>query len=377
MHHAQGHKIITGIDIVVPSYRVSDEYLMPILALQDDRATVRFIIVLDNPEAIISPNLHEILTQRRDVSLVVNASNLGFSAARNKGIGLATQAFVLLLDDDIIPSNNLLSFYVDALLQKPDAIGFAGPVFMPKPFNASTIALDLLGVTTHFSKPAYTDTLKWTPTANVLIRRDLLQQQLFDEDLQFGGEDIALLTKIAFDNNAYWLSVPAAAVEHPWWNAGKSQYKRMFRYGRAATDVILLKHIRPYTYIDFPNSIEWSVLWLLSLPAWVYLQSTKMAWPVVTLFWVVEFLMAIIIVVSQRRFSLPVAWQYFMHKIAREAGAFWQVLWYGKWFAFSRRMDAGFAKPHPSPFRLNRWKIVKGVLIVLGILFLISIRATL
>jgi len=53
-----------------------------------------------------------------------NASNLGASASRNRGINESAAEFVLNLDDDIIPDAYLLEQYGRKLLQIDASVAF-------------------------------------------------------------------------------------------------------------------------------------------------------------------------------------------------------------------------------------------------------------
>jgi len=312
------------IDVVVPSYRVDEQCLMAILALHIPAACrVNFFIIVDNPSSAIPGTILEASKIRHDFTLLINEVNLGFSATRNKGMRAGNGEYVLLLDDDIIPEPNLLHNYFYAIRSHPSAIGFAGPVMFPESFNAVTHSLRILGLPTHFEKPAYADNVVWTPTANVLMKRVLLPPQLFDERMIYGGEDIDLLSAISLQQELKWICVPEAKVYHPWWGGGSPQLKKMFSYGRGSVDAIGKQHIRPYSFIDFPNVCEWSLILLLLSPLF-FMKSMMAIWLWLwVIFWTAEYIIAGMQCIVAKQNSTTVAPQFFLHKTSREAGASW------------------------------------------------------
>ena len=91
---------MTSIDVVIPSYRLKEKYLLPILQMEvPEGAEVHYIIVADNPEVKSPKRLLEKVDGER-VKLIINPQNLGASESRNVGIENSTADWVLFLDDD-------------------------------------------------------------------------------------------------------------------------------------------------------------------------------------------------------------------------------------------------------------------------------------
>eukprot|EP01038_Epipyxis_sp_PR26KG_P007073 gene7073-9653_t len=116
------------IDIVVPSYRVVQEFLMRIISLSiPNDAVCMFHIIVDQPKADIRW-LREL--ERKDNSRLrvrMNMENLGASGSRNVGLEESAADWVLFLDDDVIPEEDLLSVYIEAIKQYGDQFnGFVG-----------------------------------------------------------------------------------------------------------------------------------------------------------------------------------------------------------------------------------------------------------
>ena len=361
------------IDVVIPSFRLHADILQAIFSLPiPNDTTIHFFLVADNPTVQVPPAIKELASSGK-IKLIVNETNIGFSKTRNKGMHAGSAEWILLLDDDIVPSSSLLFEYSKAIDGNNSSIGFMGVTEFPEPFNAVTQSLFLMGAVGHFQSAKFHKTLRWAPTANVMLNRKLLGKRSFNPELIFGGEDISLLTLNSFENNQQYIGVPGAFVTHPWWDNGKSQMKRMFRYGKGTADIIDEKHIKPYSYLDFSNTSE-SILILLLFFLFSLLT------PINPLFFLK--LIGVVLltecftclvrsIILSGKFSLPLAWHIMLHKNASEAGTVVRHLQKGRVSNLFKRVDVGFSKPHPSPFRLNRWKIIKIISMIFLLLFII------
>ena len=359
------------IDVVIPSFRLDEGILLGIFNVEKPVGfTINFFVIADNPNLEV-PNSILKLDQQGAIKLVVNAENLGFSKTRNKGIGLGTGKWVLLLDDDIVPENSFLVAYTDSIISHPNAIGFAGVTEFPAPFNAATQAMELHGMTGHFKAANQYHELMWVPTANVMLNREEMDTSLFNEDLLKGGEDIEFLVRNSKLSGKKYIGVPNARVEHPWWNGGVIQTERTYRYGAGAAQIANLSAIRKHTYHDFTNTSETLLLLILSSP----LIGVNWSWPLlISIILIVvgaELLTNLIrSVYLFKGISLSLAWYLFWLKNCYEFGYLFESLRTGRLLGFAERIDMSFAKENPSWFRLNKWKIVKMILILTGLLLL-------
>lgn len=362
-----------NIDVIVPSFRLNDNYLIPIFELkQPENFTINFFLIADNPTVKISDKLKNCILNNH-INLIVNDINLGFSKTRNKGIEAGNAPWILFLDDDIIPKEDLLISYAKAIVEHPESIGFIGVTNFPIPKNNVTKALVLNGLISSFTEALHKDELPWAPTANMMFNRSLLGKRRFLESLKNGGEDIELLSRNCIENNKKYLSVPDAVVTHPWWNDGKMQTKRMFQYGKSTGDIINVPHIKLYSSWGFTNTTETLLiilcLGLLLLPLtglnyWVFKLSVLVL--------CAEILTNIFkSAMLSDSFSIPLSMQMFWHKNVYEAGFVWSCLKNGKYLNLAKRIDVNFKKPYPSSFRLNRWKILKMSLILFSSLLIL------
>lgn len=352
---------LTQIDIIVPSFRMEEHVLTGIFNLKQPVGfQIKYFLICDNPQINV-PSVIRSLAEEGKIMLLINEINRGSSFTRNRGIDNSEGDWILFLDDDIIPAPDLLIKYAAAIELYPDRLGFVGLTQFPKPFNLITEALMLNGAMGHFHMSKFKKEQPWAPTANLMLKKSSLGKRRFREELNSGGEDVELLVKNSQENKALYLSLPEAVVNHPWWNDGGSQLKRMFRYGHGNAMILQLPHIWKYSYLDFSNTIESVFILVLICPIFL----------IAGMSYITFFVLIIIVLLSELitnairsmkavgKFSPALIWQMTLHKNAQEVGFFWSLLRRGRLLSMCRMIDFGFKKPHPSPFRLNRWKIVK------------------
>ena len=357
-----------SIDIVIPSFRLNEKYLLPILQLQKPVGfDINFYLISDNP-AIAVPSAIDALKNREDLHIIINEKNLGFSVTRNKGIDAGQGDWILLLDDDITPDPDLLHAYARAILSHPDALGFVGVTNFPPVVNEVTKALEINGVSTHFQMALREKELYWSATANIMLNRALLGKSRFSLILTKSTEDMELLFRNAFENDLKkYTAVPDAVVTHPWWGDGAVQTRRMFNYGEGAGEASKLYPLKLYTYYDFTNTTETLLILLLMALVFILLH--------IPLTWIIILIAAQLIAEFLTNYykaikightaNVAVAWQMLWHKNVMEAGHLWSVIKSGRINAFALRIDGSFRKAHPQSFRLNRWKIIKLSLFVI------------
>ena len=363
------------IDVIIPSFRMDEGILLNIFNLPQPRDfNIKYLLICDNPDVKV-PSAIQRLADEGNINLIINTVNIGSSQTRNKGIDLCTANWILFLDDDIIPSDDLLLIYAAAITEQSDSLGFAGITEFPQPFNTITTALVINGVLGHFCLSRTKGRQRWSPTSNIMLNRRFLGNRRFLSELNSGGEDVELLVRNSIENNNYYLGLPAAAVKHPWWNNGKSQLERMFRYGAGNAAILKLPHIKKYSSLDFTNTCECVFILLIAIFACVvtggqYTICLKLLFIAVSAEYLTNLVKAI---TATGKFPLVLAWQMALHKNAQEVGFFSSLIIRGDVFLLFRRIDFGFNKPHPSPFRLNKWKIIKlTITIVLSLSLLLN-----
>jgi glycosyltransferase involved in cell wall biosynthesis len=266
-----------SIDVVIPSFRLDENNLLPVLKLQAT-ATERiiFYLVVDNPDATVPDSIQNMVDNHR-IFLLVNDKNSGASFTRNRGIDTGNGEWILFLDDDLRVPDNLLKVYAGAIGAFPNEIGFIGLVQLPEPATDFSRAIAISGSMDIFSVATRRPSFVWGATANFMLRRSALQGNRFSMlyPKSGGGEDIDLFLRIR-EKNGYknYRSLPEAKVYHPWWNSGKPDFRKSYRYGLGNSR---LGELNPqYAYHDFLNCPETIIvsaplLFILAIacPSWI------------------------------------------------------------------------------------------------------------
>ena len=130
-----------SIDIIIPTFRLNEHQLLGIINLpKPEQFNISYYIIADKTDPLI-PESIAALHDRGLICLIIHKKNLGPAAARNTGIRAGKGKWVLFLDDDIKPQEDLLIRYAEACKKNEDSIGFAGLTIFPEPFNSATKAL--------------------------------------------------------------------------------------------------------------------------------------------------------------------------------------------------------------------------------------------
>jgi len=245
-----------SIDVIIPSYRLMSEYLLPIVQMDIPQdAQVRFLIIADNPKGEIPKDVEACIDNKK-VILFRNVENLGVCKTRNIGIDNAIADWLLFLDDDVVPSKNLLVAYANAIKANPNEAGFFGEVIYPSPVNSFTKGLRAADILTVFSVPKFRESFRWAPTANVLIKRTAIGDVRFQDFYPKSGssEDVDFCLRVYRNSQKELRCVKEAPVYHDWWYNGKRNYTRFMRWNYGVA--MLLDIFPEYVYYTFPNVIE-------------------------------------------------------------------------------------------------------------------------
>ena len=358
-----------SIDIIIPSFRLDEQYLLPLIHLPKPNGwRFNYYVVVDNPQ--VKPGREMLrLAEEGAIHLFINPENLGAAESRNKGINAGSGEWMLFLDDDIVADDDVLFRYVEAIEAHRVAIGFIGLTDFPAPMSAFTRALTAAGLTTIFTIAERKEEFMWGVTANMMYNRAAMQELRFSSIFpkNGGGEDIDLPAQICLRNNARFICVKEARVTHPWWNDGQPHYKRFERYGEGMA--LLLPRFKQFTWYAFPNPIEGALLVLLSAPLFfIFLSWQKwlmllLAIPVIDI--LINYIRA-----SRDGFKEPkVAYYMTLLRCSNEWGMFKTVMGQGRFSYFMKRINIDFTRPRN--FRTNRWRIIKLVIYIILLAVLI------
>lgn len=367
--------MLKSIDVIVPSFRVQKEYILPIIQLiRPEGVTVRFYIIVDNPAISINEELLQAVDDN-EVYLIINKNNLGASLTRNKGIDSGSGDWILFLDDDIKIEPNLLCIYRDAINRNPEEIGFIGLVNLPPADSAFTKATMASGSADIFSIASVKDSYTWGATANIAIKREALGPIRFNEAYPKGGggEDVDFFLRFRARNNFKNLKTLAEAqVWHPWWNNGEPNFKRSYRYGNGAA---FLMHLHPqYTRYDFPTTPESLFFLLIGLAVSglffpEYLDTIGIAIPGVIL---IEAIASYFYLRrSYRKPSIAMIYYSATMKIYYDSGVLFKNLSQGFWTGLFRHFNYSGIRKKNHFIQFNRYKLVKLILFVFLVICLI------
>lgn len=277
------------LDVIIPCYRVDLTVLSSILSLEAPSTTsVNFIIIIDDPDSPYTPALLHKYSSNPSIRIRINKSNLGASYSRNRGLSESAAEWVHFLDDDVVPSPDLLHAVSDSIRTNPDAAGFVCNTRFPPADSIFTTAVHLSGVTYFWDIATKIGVdIPWGVTANLVARRVLTPPSSEpDSDLDMGvipppttfslsypktggGEDIDYcLTQRSTHFSLFhqgtteypgFLAAPGAVVTHPWWNQGQRSYWRFHKW--SIGDGHLIAVYPELTFRDYaPNSAEFSLL---------------------------------------------------------------------------------------------------------------------
>lgn len=354
------------IDVIIPSFRLEEHYLLPILSLKTPADTeIRFFLVADNPSVVPSPAIRQLVDDQR-VFLSVNPQNLGAARTRNKAMEMGSGDWILFLDDDITVPANLLEIYSEAIHRFPEEIGFIGLVNMPPPKKAFSHAIVASGSMDIFKIAKEHKSFAWGATANMMISRKAMGGVRFSEiyPKAGGGEDMDFFMNIR-ERNGYkkFKSLPEAAVEHPWWNNEASNFKRPFRYGVGNSR--LPQRNPKYAYYDLPNTVETVFLSLIAGIIAVFVRPSLL--PAVGLFiagtMVIELLAGTVQAIKRKaKPGIGVYFYMILLRLSHDAGMLWGNLSRGRLQGITERFNDNGSLRKLQFYRTNTYKLVKWVL---------------
>lgn len=346
------------IDIVIPSFRLQDSFLLPLLALPKPAGwTFTYYLVVDNPAVQVPPGIRDWQEEGSTLHLLINPENLGAAASRNRGIQAGKADWILFLDDDIQADPDLLYQYTQAIEEFPEEIGFIGLTDFPPPHNPFTQALEAMYLTGIFKIAQKREFFSWGVTANMMYRRSRMGGLLFSPDFpkNGGGEDIDLPVRIVEKNKREFKCLAQARVVHPWWNHSQPHYKRFIRYGEG-NGYLIEKHPKE-TWVDFANPSESILLVLLLTPVLLLQGEWKILLSLFLMIPLAEYLTMSLKAQYKGIRDFRTVHYMVLLKNSQEWGQLSLVFKKGTLKPFMKRIYLGFRKS--SPFPVNKWKIIK------------------
>lgn len=226
---------VIDISVIIVSFNTRDLLRDCLRALFQQRGGLRLqTIVVDNASADDSADM--VAREFPEVTLIRAEVNLGFGAANNRGIALATGRYIVLLNSDAFLGERALERSVARMDAEPD-VGLAGGRLVgrdgewqpsarmfPSPLNE---LLTISGLSARWPRsrwfgrvdrtwadPMAPADVDWVPGAYSIIRKAVLDRiGLFDERffLYFEEVDLCRRIKAAGQRVCYW---PEIEVVH-------------------------------------------------------------------------------------------------------------------------------------------------------------------
>jgi glycosyltransferase involved in cell wall biosynthesis len=364
-----------SIDVVIPSFRLDEKYILPVLQLKKPaNADVRYYLVVDNPSIVPAASISS-LVDNRQVFLKVNPQNLGSGLTRNNGLEMGDGDWILFLDDDVVAAPQLLEVYTEAAIKYPEEIGFIGLVNLPPPRTSYTRALLVSGALDIFSIAAEKPSFAWGATANMMIKRSAIGNVRFTGEIPRtgGGEEVDFFMKIRAQNGyRNYKTLPEAAVEHPWWNNERPNLRKQFLYGKGNS---YLPDLNPqHTYYDFLNTPE--TLLIAGIVTLVLLLAGS-GWVAPMLVFIAGVLLIEILasgIQSVKRYAtgnVMVIWYVMALRLAHETGVLWGKLLRLRFTKIGQRFHDNGVINKLYFYRTNTYKIVKWILYPLLVFYIL------
>ncbi|MDQ8179453.1 glycosyltransferase family 2 protein [Pelagicoccus sp. SDUM812005] len=181
------------------------------------------LVLIDDASSDGTPAFLRTLAPRPEITLLANASNLGFAASNNKAAAAARHEILLFVNNDLEFAPGWLPPLLDALQSAPQA-GAVGNVqrnYASGLVDHAGIFFDLEGLPTHAHKnrrhpPAGTLIERNAVTAACLaIRKEtFFQVGGFDEAYRNGSEDVDLSLKLKSRGYRLYVALQSVIRHH-------------------------------------------------------------------------------------------------------------------------------------------------------------------
>ena len=206
------HEAKPFVSVIIPHHNDWERLEKCIKALLDQTYPKKNfeIIVVDNNSTIDGTEMR----QRYPTVRWLAETKKGSYAARNCGVKSASGDILAFTDSDCVPNPDWIEQGVEFQLREPDCglIGGKVELFFDNPESPN--ATDLYESVFSFHQEAYIEHKHFAVTANVFIRKQLLEKVgLFNSQLLSGGD--AELGQRLYSQNYTLKYCDSAAVKHP------------------------------------------------------------------------------------------------------------------------------------------------------------------
>lgn len=234
------------ISVVIPCYNAANTIDAAIQSCLQQSFTPYEVIIVDDAS---TDNTVAIVGKYKQVTLLIQETNKGPSAARNRGWEEATGDYIAFLDSDDIWHKDKLNIIQRTLAANPK-IEYIGHAYTLGDFS------DITSSTPY--KKSYTSILLRNPyqPSCLIIKRNIPER--FDESYRY-CEDHQLSLTHAHNSNCYFIDTELTMLGRPQLSAGgASGNKWKMRKGELRIYTSIIKHNPLYIFIV-------PFLWIYSL----------------------------------------------------------------------------------------------------------------
>ena len=116
------------IDIVIPVYNSLLDFKQCLDSIKKNNSfNARFIIINDGSDVETTEYLRKVVFTEKNLLLVENHNNIGYTKTINRGMKLSDAQYVLILNSDTIVTDNWLDKMIN-VMKNNDKIGIIGPL---------------------------------------------------------------------------------------------------------------------------------------------------------------------------------------------------------------------------------------------------------
>jgi len=190
------------ISVVIPAYNLLEDCIKSLSPIVQNPSWTYEVIVSDDK---VPSESKKMLDEKYPWARWVEGPHRGVAANRNNGVKHAKGDWIVFIDNDCIPSENLINTYIKAIGDNPEILVFEGRISADRERR-------------HFLEEAplnETGGLFWT--CNVMIQKEYYVNTLngFDENFHMYMEDVDIRERIKLDKQPI-LFLKNAFVIHPW-----------------------------------------------------------------------------------------------------------------------------------------------------------------
>ena len=203
------------ISVLIPTYNYNTFSLVKELYQQLGAVNIPFEILVQDDASPINENteINSKINEFNNCSFERNTINLGRGQNRNLLIRKAQYEWVLLMDCDMYPkSKNFIKVYLKSTKKEQNKAVFGGLIYFDEKPKKEEVLRWVFGKSREEIplKKRLSNPYHYTLISNILIRKEILQTNLFSQELfNYGYEDIVFILDLKRKG------IPITHIENP------------------------------------------------------------------------------------------------------------------------------------------------------------------